>query len=197
MPETDDGAALVREILEEFPAENRGEREEWQSHVGWHRKEDLRAKQDANGPQIYLSRKSAPQPVENNFEHAKQRAEGMSDDKFDVSLDEVSVIVSTPQHLARNASSVSVGPQRLLRGGGSGTLSSDHYYWHSSSSLHFPPFSLPLRGLLAGGITMLIFFVYAMMSSHHRRIAAASGGMSSCVSTVVLPMSTKSTLKHT
>ena len=34
----DDGAALVQEILREAPKEERGVREEWAAHVGWHRK---------------------------------------------------------------------------------------------------------------------------------------------------------------
>jgi hypothetical protein len=36
----DDGAALVQEVLEELPMENKGEREEWKVHQGWHRRED-------------------------------------------------------------------------------------------------------------------------------------------------------------
>ena len=36
----DDGAALVREVLEELPMEDKGEREEWKLHQGWHRRED-------------------------------------------------------------------------------------------------------------------------------------------------------------
>jgi hypothetical protein len=36
----DDGAALVREVLEDLPMEERGEREEWQRHQGWHRREE-------------------------------------------------------------------------------------------------------------------------------------------------------------
>lgn len=37
----DDGAALVREVLAEAPSVDRGEREEWSSHEGWHRKENV------------------------------------------------------------------------------------------------------------------------------------------------------------
>jgi hypothetical protein len=44
--ENDDGSELVREILSEFPPEERGEREEWQSREGWHRKEDTQRKED-------------------------------------------------------------------------------------------------------------------------------------------------------
>ena len=33
---------LVREVLREFPPEERGEREEWKDHVGWHRRENIR-----------------------------------------------------------------------------------------------------------------------------------------------------------
>ena len=39
----DDTAALLREVLEEYPAEEQGHREEWGQHVGWHRKEDIHA----------------------------------------------------------------------------------------------------------------------------------------------------------
>ena len=37
----DDGAALVLEVIAEAPSVDRGEREEWGSHEGWHRKESL------------------------------------------------------------------------------------------------------------------------------------------------------------
>jgi hypothetical protein len=37
----DDGAALVQEIIQENPPEDRGERDEWAQRVGWHRKEDV------------------------------------------------------------------------------------------------------------------------------------------------------------
>ena len=40
----DDGAALVNEVIKEYPAQDRGEREEWAAHVGWHRKENIRQK---------------------------------------------------------------------------------------------------------------------------------------------------------
>jgi len=42
----DDGEALVQEVLRDVPLEDKGEREEWKSHVGWHRKEDMRNDQD-------------------------------------------------------------------------------------------------------------------------------------------------------
>jgi hypothetical protein len=42
----DDGEALVRELLSEIPVEEKGEREEWASHQGWHRKEDVHGKSD-------------------------------------------------------------------------------------------------------------------------------------------------------
>ena len=42
----DDGAALVKEVLEENPPVTRGVREEWRRHSGWHRREDVHAKTD-------------------------------------------------------------------------------------------------------------------------------------------------------
>mmetsp|Transcript_6712 Transcript_6712/g.14671 ORF Transcript_6712/g.14671 Transcript_6712/m.14671 type:complete len:177 (-) Transcript_6712:61-591(-) len=36
----DDEERLVQQVLEENPPEERGERDEWAAHVGWHRKED-------------------------------------------------------------------------------------------------------------------------------------------------------------
>jgi hypothetical protein len=33
---------LVKEVLGEFPPEEKGERDEWNEHVGWHRKENIR-----------------------------------------------------------------------------------------------------------------------------------------------------------
>ena len=33
---------LVNEVLRDFPPEERGEREEWKEHVGWHRQENIR-----------------------------------------------------------------------------------------------------------------------------------------------------------
>uniref|UniRef100_A0A7S2EJM6 Uncharacterized protein n=1 Tax=Trieres chinensis TaxID=1514140 RepID=A0A7S2EJM6_TRICV len=41
--EGDDGSQLVQEVLKELPPEEKGEREEWAGHVGWHRKEEVRA----------------------------------------------------------------------------------------------------------------------------------------------------------
>ena len=38
----DDGSALVNEVIEENPPRERGERNEWNEHVGWHRKEVVR-----------------------------------------------------------------------------------------------------------------------------------------------------------
>jgi len=38
----DDGAALMKQVLEENPPEERGVRDEWVGHVGWHRKENVR-----------------------------------------------------------------------------------------------------------------------------------------------------------
>ena len=38
----DDGAALINEVIEENPPRERGERDEWSEHVGWHRKEVFR-----------------------------------------------------------------------------------------------------------------------------------------------------------
>jgi hypothetical protein len=37
----DDGIALVKEVLEDNPPEERGVRDEWKHQVGWHRKEDI------------------------------------------------------------------------------------------------------------------------------------------------------------
>ena len=48
--ETDDSAALVQEVLEELPAEDRGEREEWAHHEGWHRREDVNSHDDNAAP---------------------------------------------------------------------------------------------------------------------------------------------------
>ena len=33
---------LVKEVLSEFPPDERGERQEWNQHVGWHRRENIR-----------------------------------------------------------------------------------------------------------------------------------------------------------
>jgi hypothetical protein len=33
---------LVKEVLRELPPEEKGERDEWNQHVGWHRKENIR-----------------------------------------------------------------------------------------------------------------------------------------------------------
>ena len=38
----DDGERLVQQILAENPPDERGERDEWAAHVGWHRREDTR-----------------------------------------------------------------------------------------------------------------------------------------------------------
>ena len=42
MPPVVDEEELVREVLEDNPAEDRGVRDEWAAHIGWHRKEDVR-----------------------------------------------------------------------------------------------------------------------------------------------------------
>ena len=39
-PTDDDEEKLVQQVLAENPPEDRGERDEWAKHVGWHRKED-------------------------------------------------------------------------------------------------------------------------------------------------------------
>lgn len=41
-PAEDDGALLVQQVLEENPPEERGVRSEWEEHVGWHVKENIR-----------------------------------------------------------------------------------------------------------------------------------------------------------
>ncbi|CAB9515645.1 expressed unknown protein [Seminavis robusta] len=41
MPDLDDGELLVQEVIAENPVEERGIREEWAQHVGWHRTEDV------------------------------------------------------------------------------------------------------------------------------------------------------------
>jgi hypothetical protein len=51
----DDGIALLKEVLEENPPEERGVRDEWTNQVGWHRKEDINP--DASTNQL---RGSAP-----------------------------------------------------------------------------------------------------------------------------------------
>jgi hypothetical protein len=40
----DDGSDLVGEILKEFPPADKGEREEWGNQEGWHRKEDIKGR---------------------------------------------------------------------------------------------------------------------------------------------------------
>mmetsp|Transcript_2176 Transcript_2176/g.4015 ORF Transcript_2176/g.4015 Transcript_2176/m.4015 type:complete len:133 (-) Transcript_2176:138-536(-) len=40
--EEEEEERLVQEVLKEFPPEEKGEREEWNRHVGWHRQEDIR-----------------------------------------------------------------------------------------------------------------------------------------------------------
>ena len=42
LPNHDDGAELVKQVLEQNPPEEQGIREEWDSHVGWHREENIR-----------------------------------------------------------------------------------------------------------------------------------------------------------
>lgn len=37
----DDGESLVQQVLAENPPEERGVRDEWNGHVGWHRKENV------------------------------------------------------------------------------------------------------------------------------------------------------------
>jgi hypothetical protein len=39
-PTDDDEEKLVQQVLAENPPEDRGKRDEWANHVGWHRKED-------------------------------------------------------------------------------------------------------------------------------------------------------------
>eukprot|EP00587_Corethron_hystrix_P011540 CAMPEP_0113310514 /NCGR_PEP_ID=MMETSP0010_2-20120614/8132_1 /TAXON_ID=216773 ORGANISM="Corethron hystrix, Strain 308" /NCGR_SAMPLE_ID=MMETSP0010_2 /ASSEMBLY_ACC=CAM_ASM_000155 /LENGTH=100 /DNA_ID=CAMNT_0000165991 /DNA_START=159 /DNA_END=458 /DNA_ORIENTATION=+ /assembly_acc=CAM_ASM_000155 len=41
--ESDIAEQLVQEVLREFPPEEQGKREEWNQHVGWHRREDVHA----------------------------------------------------------------------------------------------------------------------------------------------------------
>jgi hypothetical protein len=59
-PPDDDEEKLVQQVLAENPPEDRGERDEWANHVGWHRiedsgvgvvnlKEDIHTKKDVSG----------------------------------------------------------------------------------------------------------------------------------------------------
>lgn len=45
----DDGLNLVQQVLAENPPEERGERDEWERQVGWHRKEDIHQKASLRG----------------------------------------------------------------------------------------------------------------------------------------------------
>lgn len=47
MKQDDDGASLVSEVVKENPPEEKGEREEWDLHIGWHQKEDVRQNKHA------------------------------------------------------------------------------------------------------------------------------------------------------
>lgn len=40
-PTDDDEEKLVQQVLAENPPEDKGERDEWAKHVGWHRREDI------------------------------------------------------------------------------------------------------------------------------------------------------------
>jgi hypothetical protein len=42
MPDQDDGANLVQEVIADNPLEEKGVRGEWKKQVGWHRKEYIR-----------------------------------------------------------------------------------------------------------------------------------------------------------
>lgn len=41
MPDQDDGARLVQEVMADNPVEEKGVRDEWKKQVGWHRKESI------------------------------------------------------------------------------------------------------------------------------------------------------------
>lgn len=45
----DDGIDILQQVLAENPPEERGEREEWDQHTGWNRKEDLYKKPSLRG----------------------------------------------------------------------------------------------------------------------------------------------------
>jgi hypothetical protein len=61
--EEDDGAALVQQILQENPPDERGVRDEWEGHVGWHRKEDILGNESLTA---LRGRKKEPPKVHNN-----------------------------------------------------------------------------------------------------------------------------------
>ena len=47
----DDEEELVREVISENPPEDRGVRDEWESHQGWHRVEDTHPNDHTKGKQ--------------------------------------------------------------------------------------------------------------------------------------------------
>ena len=47
MPDDDDGEAIAQEVLKEDADHARGERPEWATHEGWHRREDTGRRFDA------------------------------------------------------------------------------------------------------------------------------------------------------
>jgi hypothetical protein len=50
--EEEEEEELVKEVLRDFPPEEKGEREEWKDHVGWHRKENIRKRIDNDGGRL-------------------------------------------------------------------------------------------------------------------------------------------------
>lgn len=63
MPSTVDEEELVREVLEDNPAEDRGERDEWAAHEGWHRKEDIRGPKHVRGANSPIIQKKTPESL--------------------------------------------------------------------------------------------------------------------------------------
>jgi hypothetical protein len=75
----DDGAALVREVLAEAPAEARGVRAEWGSHEGWHRKEDVGHRSPA-ALLLPVATGAADSPAERRHDRGHDRDRGHGSD---------------------------------------------------------------------------------------------------------------------
>ena len=70
--EEEEEEELVREVLRDFPPEERGERDEWKEHVGWHRKENIRKRVVHDKSDSYPTHRDVVEDAEKNMMRQNQ-----------------------------------------------------------------------------------------------------------------------------
>jgi hypothetical protein len=72
----EENESLVAEVLRDFPAEEKGEREEWNQHIGWHRQENIHDKHATRDTVRYHNQLSTEEKVSFSGGKPKLRSGG-------------------------------------------------------------------------------------------------------------------------